>query len=268
MGASIKNLPPPNFYEDASNSIFPTPRKEGEYEIRSSSDVYGKEQLEQRDKLDSWGKRLRRELGLETLPGFKAERLINRAPQEEYFDKMTEVAVEAELVKDKISATTMTLTAIGAVGQAFRNVIDESRKLRRSNSAMVGEMLSIPGKILKGELDLNSQANQESIVLNQLYHNKYAEYLQLAQVIMMSERKDWRSFRLSEMDRNYYAGNRHEWHFMGVALSGQYQSVAFSVGEMDRAMKEANMRMDGSNKREALNIMFGMTDWGAKNFKV
>jgi hypothetical protein len=267
MSSRLKSEVGGNYYNNVPFSKYSKPREDGDRSIRSAEDVFGVEALKNRDEADAPGTRFRRMMDI-GLPGFKADNLSNLSAQEMYFDKLVELRVEAELIKDKVTPFTIMLGGIGAIAQSFRGVLDSAKNIAKDPLKPAREIASIPGRVIAGGMDIYSQANKESKLLHQAYHNKYAEYLQLCLAITLSERRDWQSYRLAEMDRAYFSQNRQEWFMMGNALSGLYQSVNFSVNEMDRSIKEAHAGVEGSNRRAALDIAFGFADWGASSFKI
>lgn len=234
-------------YKDVPARIFNEESRYGDNTVRLPSDVFGKELYDQRDKEQSRAKRLREKF-LPTIPGFVAEKLTNRYAQDKYLDKLTELAVDAVLIKEKVPFA-MAAACVGAV-------VDWVKDFRTN-----------PVSLFTKIGDNIAAVKKESLQLTQLYNKKSLEYLNLVNVMMQDERRDWQLYRMSEMDRAYFSQNRQEWFFVGAALSGLHHSVNYSVNEMDRATLESYKRIEGSTMREILNPGLSLLDSAFETFK-
>lgn len=246
-----------NTYQDSPAKIYNEDRPYGDTSIRSQGDVFGKmlyDDLETAPEKKR-GRRLR-EKYLPDIPGFKAEKLTNRYAQDVYLDKLTELAVDANLIQDRYP--------LAIVCGAFGAVVDWGKELVSGNTY---NPIKLVGSLGTKILDNMAAAKKESLHLSQLYNRKSLEYLHLVNTIMQDERRDWQLYRISEMDRAYFSHNRLEWFFVGSALTGLHQAVGFSVMEMDKAMLESNKKLEGSQMREILNPGLGLLDSVLSNFK-
>ncbi len=258
---SLQTKPRKGLLDDAEQAIYPNnPRKPGEYEIRSESDVIGKALLEERDRQGrEAGKRitgysLRKKL-LPGIPGHVPERLNNLYAVETYLDGLCKLAHDVRRVNHDNIAPVFVSTV--------NQFIDSVSKTRKGEDLLA--MVKFPLKAFWAGVDVMAAGKQQQMLLQQEFTQKSIEYGSYNLAVMMSERRDWFSYRLSEMYRAYASHNRQEWFSMGAALVGIHQNVNYAVMEMERATIKAEKTIEGSTKREVYNVGFRLLESIFKN---
>ncbi len=215
--------------EKTSFSMFGKERKADDLEIRTPSDVAGKQLLEGKKAENSLGYKLR-EKYLPELPGYKPDKLVNRYQLETYLEKLLETRVQAQLVSHRIP---------GALVSAVVGTIFQERA---------------PWRVVRRCLDVFAEAKRGETELKQQFNYMKIGYLELQHRIMMAERRDWQNYRQAEQERGYVAPNRMEWWGLLDSLTSIHQDVRLEVGKMDKFIREVNARVDGASARRQVDI--------------
>ncbi len=226
-------------------SIFEEKRKKGDLSVRMATDELGADLYREREKNNKYEISLREQL-LPEIPGFEAEKLLNRYYQDRFLDGLVKLRYRAQKSQMDTPISAGSELAWGMFG-AIVNL----------NPFEVGEVVN---RIWDSGGDSKEVRNK----LMQEFYKKCGEFILLSNSIMLNERMNWISYVEGEKNRAYMSHNRLEWFSLGTAGTGYSQQVENAVAEMELAYVYNSAKYRGAKLRRSGEAHLDLFGQGAE----
>lgn len=211
-------------------SIFEEKRKKGDLSVRIATDELGAELYREREKNNQYEISLREQL-LPDIPGFEAEKLLNRFYQDRFLDGLVKLRVRAQRA-EMDSPMNVVSEVVWGIGGLIR-----------------ARSFSDVGEVAKRVWDSGADSKEVRNKLMQEFYKKCAEFILLTNNIMLNERMNWISYVAGEKNRAYMSQNRLEWFALGPSAIGISQQVEYALAQMETAYVFNDAKYRGAKMR-------------------